>query len=377
VLQGSDSAFIMSGSGDLGTESAGGPLLSPDDIFQVVELIDITNLQIIPKVFESIFFGILTLLVVVCTYVLGRRLRTTKQKVLLGAIFVMYSASIVEWALDIRLMWLDLQLVPQILASGNLNTSFPPNTPAIETVDILATTVNVISGDLIVLWRACVIYNWRRNFIIPSAMLVVLVITNWTLACINTIRTVGFEDLPFGNAEAIMLLAYSSSLALNIWATSAVALISWRHRKRVRANVSSGSGGVTALGGVLALIVESGVGYIIIWSVFYASAFNLFGVAVSQGIQDCTVMLIPMYPVVVILLVDLYKLPGDEEYTRVTDNKAPPRSAIEQRRVLSRVLSHTNQGSVVVIGDTFDSAQLNTTVDYGPTGEKSFVMLTA
>jgi len=358
----------MSGSGDLGTKSAGGPRLSPEVISQVVELIDVINLQIIPKVFESIFFGILTLLVIVCTFVLGRRLRTKKQMVLLGAIFVMYTTTLVQWALDIRLMWLDFQLVPQILSSGNLNTPFQANVPLIKTVEVLATAINVVAGDLIVLWRACVIYNWRRDFLIPSAILVVLVITNWTLGCINTIRTVGFGDRPFDNIEAITLLAYSSSLALNIWATSAVALISWRHRQRVCASFSNISGGVTVVGGVLALIVESGVGYIVIWSVYYATAYNRFDAAVTQGLGDCMVMLIPMYPVVVILLVALYKLPSDEEYARMSNKNAG----------LSRVLSGTNQSSVVVIGNTFDSAQLNTTVDYGYAGdEKSSVPLSA
>jgi len=358
----------MSNSGDLGTESAGGPILSTDDIFQVVGLIDIVNLQIIPKVFETMFFGMLTLLVIVCTYILARRLRTKQQMVLLGAIFVMYTTTTVEWALSIRLMWLDLQIIPQILASGNLATPLPSNVRAIETVNILATNVNVIAGDLIVLWRACVIYNWRRDFLVPSAIFVVLVIINWTLASINTIRTVGFGDLPFGNVKAITLLAYSSSLALNVWATSAVALISWRHRQRVRKNFTNISGGVTVVGGVLALIVESGMVYIVIWSVFYASAFDIFGATVNQGIQDSTVMLIPMYPVFVILLVALYKLPGDEEYARVSGKNAG----------FSRVPPSTNQGSVVVIGNSFDSAQLNTTVDNGHAGvEKSFMTLAA
>jgi hypothetical protein len=49
----------------------------------------------------------------------------------------------------------------------------------------------------------------------------------WILAAVNGIRSIVFGAAMFGNAEAISVLSYTSSLLLNLWVTSAIAVMAW------------------------------------------------------------------------------------------------------------------------------------------------------
>jgi hypothetical protein len=58
-------------------------------------------------------------------------------------IVIMFSASLVMWAIDIQLLLYDYQLTSVILSTGDVNAQLPANSSAIEVVDILCNTINV------------------------------------------------------------------------------------------------------------------------------------------------------------------------------------------------------------------------------------------
>ncbi|KAI0035228.1 hypothetical protein K488DRAFT_83307 [Vararia minispora EC-137] len=324
--------------------------LSQDDILLIVGLIDDINRTILPKVFETLFFGILTLLVGICIYVL-------MQRVLLATILIMYIVSLIEWAIDVQLLLYDLQLSPEILATGNVDAKLPGNTAAIEGVDAVASGINIILGDMVILWRACVVYGYRKAFLVPSAMLGTMVFVNWLLATVNGVRTLVLGYAPIGNAVAITVLAYSSSLLLNVWVTSTIVIMAWRHRRRIRAYVQAPRK-TTVLERIIALLVESSAVYTLLWIIYMGT--TLGNLESGGGIGDCMAMLIPMYPVLVIILVALQKSPGDHQLADAAVGSDP--TTVEgQRRMLAnlgRSGSQGHSGSVFIIGNDFHSADL-------------------
>ncbi|TBU40623.1 hypothetical protein BD309DRAFT_869917 [Dichomitus squalens] len=185
-------------------------------------------------------------------------------------------------------------------------------------------TINILIGDAIVWWRACVV--WPRNWPVRVLGFALLTAT-FVTGMLDSSRTCApltngkIDSDPSGilyQGSDYGVAATGLSLATNVLATILVAYKFWDYRNVLRKYVVVGSQ-VMRLEKALAMVLESGVAYCAIWIVVtvwqvggnsskFASAFKIhphptffeaFGIFVSGAL----VHMIAIYPTLVIVLV--------------------------------------------------------------------------
>ncbi|TFK82405.1 hypothetical protein K466DRAFT_500392 [Polyporus arcularius HHB13444] len=181
-------------------------------------------------------------------------------------------------------------------------------------VPTIILTVNVLLGDAIVWWRVLAI--WPNSLIVQVACVILLhdscpetVFTDVTLANLAMVPSgTMFEQDLFGLTASVL------SLASNLVATALVWCKAWEHRKFI-SSVSLGRS--SRVEKVLALLVESGAVYCVLWMaiVAYQVTWQVQGTDtlphvdafVDYFIKGCLIPLVGMYPTAIILLVALNK----------------------------------------------------------------------
>ncbi|RDX40295.1 hypothetical protein OH76DRAFT_361381 [Lentinus brumalis] len=192
-------------------------------------------------------------------------------------------------------------------------------------VPTIILTVNVVLGDAIVWWRVLAI--WPDSLIVKVAGVVLLQSTlsmglfDISDSCPETVFTdltlVNLAMVPSGTMfeqDLFGLTASVLSLASNLVATALVWCKAWEHRKFI-ASVSLGRS--SKVEKVLALLVESGAVYCVLWMaiVAYQVTWQVQGTDalphvdafVDYFIKGCLIPLVGMYPTAIILLVALNK----------------------------------------------------------------------
>ncbi|KAM5535325.1 hypothetical protein V8D89_011010, partial [Ganoderma adspersum] len=193
-------------------------------------------------------------------------------------------------------------------------------------------TVNVILGDVIVCWQACVI--WHKNYVVKAACAVILLATlalgvidssqscqpyqvpgpMITIATDDSVPGSLFEGVPIGVATCVL------SLSTNMLATLLVAYKSWQSRWRLKGYLFTNIGG-SQVEKFLALLTESGAIYCAIWSAVVAFQISLYNPMHSSGgsgdlifikyftiiMDGALVHVIAIYPTIIIVLVALNK----------------------------------------------------------------------
>ncbi|PIL28062.1 hypothetical protein GSI_09814 [Ganoderma sinense ZZ0214-1] len=188
--------------------------------------------------------------------------------------------------------------------------------------------INIILGDAIVCWRACVI--WGRNRVV-QAVCALFVSATFVLGVLDA--TLGsrtlfdhggavvvlsgqpgalFEDNSFGIATCVL------SLTTNLVATLLIAYKAWKARRRLQGYFVAKAGGSQAEK-LFAILIESGAVYCAIWTVVVAyqisnyqynqslvpgpnsqvQFLDIFGVIMNGGL----VPVIAIYPTFIIVLV--------------------------------------------------------------------------
>ncbi|KAI0320046.1 hypothetical protein OF83DRAFT_671440 [Amylostereum chailletii] len=184
-----------------------------------------------------------------------------------------YALSAAIWAIDVHTAWYDLSvMIPLDLSGGD--GSAPGNDSNLYAVlveDVLVAVISII-GDSIVLWRACVVWGMHKGMRIFSVVLILVQICSWVVYIIrhvvyDTVPATPASFRPLGSPSAnsdLTALAYSVSLAANVWATAMVAYRTWKHRRDVRRYLNNRTR-KSAVEAAFLLLVESGVLYAILW----------------------------------------------------------------------------------------------------------------
>ncbi|TBU22107.1 hypothetical protein BD311DRAFT_733492 [Dichomitus squalens] len=213
-------------------------------------------------------------------------------------------------------------------------------------------SINVTLGDAIVWWRVCVICGGHRSIYMVGFFLLA---ATCAMSVVNTVHVCGTWNLPSALTLDVRAAASSRtaeflfsgfswaapatvvSVALNAIATSLIGLKAWKYRRTMRSHLS-GASYRTRVGKVMALLVESGVIYIIIWLppvVYLLRAGNSeFGTPFSNGVTNLDLYLfifvqgglsafVSMYPMSIIILVALNKSQWEAHLTDGTIPVAP------------------------------------------------------
>ncbi|GJE88320.1 hypothetical protein PsYK624_044030 [Phanerochaete sordida] len=300
---------------------------------------------LVPVVVESVVFGVYTLLVL-CTaiLILRARSRLRSRKALLLAICVgMYAVAAAHFGIMLSCLYLDNDrasdiqriVLACILESGTSEgrnapvpcPNIPPNLQQSAMTSFqrglsMLISVNVFLSDLVVLWRAWVL--WPRNRVVQSVS-VALTLVTIALLIFNAVSYYHERLDVYASALAIL-----SSWMTNIWATLLIGTRTYQHRRHVKSYLQAGLR--TRAERALLLFVESGILYCLFWLPFIVSSIILC-VKVSDPNQltpstvawraphytseanllcvlqvltySCLVDLVGMYPTTVILLVEL------------------------------------------------------------------------
>ncbi|KAM5536749.1 hypothetical protein V8D89_009588 [Ganoderma adspersum] len=186
-------------------------------------------------------------------------------------------------------------------------------------------TINILLGDAIVCWRACVL--WHRSRLVKGICIAFL-LTTFALGIVDTRFTCAPSNNSFLDRNAVgtgsMYSGVSSGVAAsvlsfstNLCATVLVGYKAWEARRRLREYIVAGPM-ASQMEKVFALLVESGAAYCALWAVVVAwqigdyqkivetnSGNNTFWDIFDVIIKGALVPLIAIYPTIIIVLVAL------------------------------------------------------------------------
>ncbi|GJE87242.1 hypothetical protein PsYK624_033250 [Phanerochaete sordida] len=226
-------------------------------------------------VIECIAFGIYTLLVI-CAITVIARVRsdlTAKKWVLLAACFAMYANAAGHLGVTLASVFEDdrrsnyiQQMVYQCLANAVVNDacssleSLPASyyqsaveITSFQTARSALLSINMLLGDIIVLWRAWVLWPNQRTVQACSSSIIL----------VTTVMLIGTVTMDDGLTFLFFPIAIFLSLFTNIWSTALIVVRAWQHRQQIGAQLHGGSR--TRAQTALLLLIESGVLYFLLW----------------------------------------------------------------------------------------------------------------
>jgi len=120
-------------------------------------------------------------------------------------------------------------------------------------------SLNVILGDIVVLWRVYAAWNQRRWVLIACGLSSISTI----VVTVTAISNVGYPALDVDDSS-ISIVIQSSSLLSNVLATALIAIKSWCHRRDISVLLHTTTRR-TMVESVLSLLFESGIVYSCLW----------------------------------------------------------------------------------------------------------------
>ncbi|KAF8129397.1 hypothetical protein K438DRAFT_1999929 [Mycena galopus ATCC 62051] len=233
--------------------------------YAAVELALSGAVRLVPGlVVESALFdaGVLSLLFLFSSIALVQQGINVRPRVfMLTATVTMYAASATHWGLNLYTVmheisdpdgWVALPIEKKWLWS---------------VVTTIALFFNFWISDMVVMWRACAVWGWRREV---KIVFLVFVIAPVILATIDVSMAhptpTSFQPNAFGLAALLV------SLVSNLWATSIIGYKAWIHRKNIQSYFETESR-TSAAYNILAILTESGFLYCGIWGMFIVTRF--------------------------------------------------------------------------------------------------------
>ncbi|KAI0319515.1 hypothetical protein OF83DRAFT_1170138 [Amylostereum chailletii] len=235
---------------------------------------NITTLRVFPDVLETALFAMFTVLICFSTGILlSQGLRRCSTRVLLALTLFMYAASAVIWAANLKIMWNELNvLLPALLSPETQINDIESTLETLDGVwvfisDLFGQT-NIILSDMIVLWRACVVWNRHKGVVSAAVfMSVCLIGVNIAYALADAAASISAAPKAVlrvsGEANVIAPLFYALSAIANVWATSMVEYKAWVHRRDIHRYLQNRTS-KSAVETILVLLVESGIVYSIL-----------------------------------------------------------------------------------------------------------------
>ncbi|KAL1682899.1 hypothetical protein EV122DRAFT_273883 [Schizophyllum commune] len=164
----------------------------------------------------------------------------------------------------------------------------------LDIVHAVTARLNYIISDAIVVWRAWILWPDSR---IAQGLLLLCMTYSAVAVIVNGALQANMSDSPVPHT-----IARSAMLVTNAVATALVGIKLWIYRHNVRASMKLMSGG-GQVGGILVLLVESGVVYCVVW-ILEMSSINR-SVEYLMNFGALTFVLAGIYPTFVVLVVTL------------------------------------------------------------------------
>ncbi|KZV60927.1 hypothetical protein PENSPDRAFT_659271 [Peniophora sp. CONT] len=262
----------------------------------------------LPQLVETFAFGLFTFLIIISSYtIVNKGLKTWANRIMLATTLTMYVVAAVKWALCFAIVWGDFATVlPETLVLGASNSTVAAgrsNLSKLIFASQVAIVINILLSDVVVLWRVCAIWLWDRRVMTLSGIFHLAVFVPFICVLIDNaeqILGVKIRGIELNAALRIVTpISLSIPLALNIWATGMIWYKARMHQRLLALDPRFKSQSVLS---ILVILVESGIGYCVLWAIYFASnysALGTFGVCYQIIIAQLT----GMYPVIVILLV--------------------------------------------------------------------------
>ncbi|KAF5388665.1 hypothetical protein D9757_004735 [Collybiopsis confluens] len=270
------------------------------------------DIAVASNAIQCMLYGVQLVLVIFTTYALGRAgLRSPAQAVLLFVTFITFATSTVYVVLSLRMEVLSLTPGEGVIATS---WGLSPRELALEFVPI----VNYVCSDIVLNWRAFVFWNQdRRILAIPIFLLGSSIITMFV--SVGTANNPHIDMLArMEDSNRSLFAAWLLSFATNIAATTLMAIKTWQHRGFIRKHMEA-SNRSTFTSKVMILLVESGVIYCSFWACLIATNTSFatetpipLNIRYTGSIlQDASVQLSGIYPIIIIALVTMRKSVAD------------------------------------------------------------------
>ncbi|KAM5540700.1 hypothetical protein V8D89_005731 [Ganoderma adspersum] len=282
---------------------------------------------------SSALFGILTSLVVVALFFLIRA-RPTALRILLPSTLLLYISTTLYMAAEI---WHVSSIDAYVSGAsrGLFSASYGPDGYDAFERDVgkqswmltVALGINVLLGDAIVWWRACVVWRHRLVYCLGGVLLSVTVVCG-SLGVYFTPHLSSMNALFRLQGNKLAAASAVLSFATNVLATSLIGYKAWEHRQLLRAHLCEGHRQTRVLRG-LALLVESGAIYSVLLAVVIVdqavngsagptSPSSTFQEIEQDYTYDCFVPIVAIYPVLIIVLIALNQSPIDSGFSQPT-----------------------------------------------------------
>ncbi|KAI0259488.1 hypothetical protein BC834DRAFT_905791 [Gloeopeniophorella convolvens] len=211
------------------------------------------------------------------------------------------------------------------------------------TADILAiiTQLNPILSDIVCAWRAVVLWNSDKR-----------VLALLTATVLGTIGAAGYNlSLNLvtlsGKTGKVALIFVGPLLGTNIISTALIAWKAWEHRRTVRTHLGKGSTS-ERVEKILALLIESGAVYTLLWVLYLLTAFSVLPGSGSLIVNAVTLYVSSIYPTFITIVVGLRRSQC-ERYATVSREMQfervpyPRKSVLDIRRHESTMLESMSE----------------------------------
>ncbi|KAK0461718.1 uncharacterized protein EV420DRAFT_1526815 [Desarmillaria tabescens] len=284
---------------------------------------------------QTLVYGMYTILMPICSYVMLKRGLRRKSHILLFCMLVfMFSLSTAYWILS---LYHDVHLI---------TTSFVHGIP----LDDIASTYSVQQGmlmnalvllnyvltDGVVVWRAWVLCQdgYSKSLILPMVFLCLTLLSVMVTIGLRIAITVISVSQHIviahrGLARAIDYYCQVTNLVLslltNIFSTSIVGIKAWHHRHWVTSELQMRRRNITVAERVLTLLVESGIIYCLSGiTVLIATVIRLPFGTLGDVYTPVNVQFAGIYPTIVLLVSHQGELNETAMFTFQSDKSNPP-----------------------------------------------------
>ncbi|KAI0269760.1 hypothetical protein BC834DRAFT_1039460 [Gloeopeniophorella convolvens] len=206
----------------------------------------------------------------------------------------MYTVSAAHWAISIALLVRAARSSPFV---GIVMT------PVEELADTYLPVITSILGDTIVVWRAWVLWERRRDLFVPPVLfLLATIVVSVASAALTFKGTSSDRQQEIDISYRLQYPIYGLSILTNLWATSLICIRAWQHRRLLQSLMGK-STPRTRAEKVLAFLIESGAIYLCIWVKFaIVNSTSVGWVFILNGVDYQLVGIYPTFIVVVVTM---------------------------------------------------------------------------
>ncbi|KAH9987243.1 hypothetical protein BJV74DRAFT_796576 [Russula compacta] len=164
---------------------------------------------------------------------------------------------------------------------------------------------SLMLGDVVCAWRAIVLWKYDRRVVTVLS----ICLLGTLAACIYDLK-LALQTQPGNNRERnlpegkVAAIVVGPMLGTNILSTSLIAWKAWKYRLAVGAQLKKGSPS-DRVEKVLALLIESGFAYCLLWIFYLLSAYSVLPGAGAYTVNIVMLYISSMYPAVIIIIVCL------------------------------------------------------------------------